>query len=167
MSLCIYTSKRFRWHRPVKSRREIFWGKRINVTFACLTSHTIWRFASHCRDWYPSCIWLDVPNWKLISSHIQYYCNMLPKRSLWHSATQYHISGVLCHKQVWGAGRSNCIQQYLWDVITCPCPSNLPVTQHLIWRIALAPMTGLPSVWPHVMSLWYAVIYAIPNKRMK
>ena len=38
-------------------------------------------------------------------------------------------SGLLCHKQVWRAGTSNCIPQYLWDVITCPCPSYLLVAQ--------------------------------------
>ena len=34
----------------------------------------------------------------------------------------YDISGVLFQKQVSRAGTSNYIPQYLWDMITCPCP---------------------------------------------
>ena len=30
--------------------------------------------------------------------------------------------GLVCQKQVSRAGTSNYIPQYLWDVITCPCP---------------------------------------------
>ena len=33
-----------------------------------------------------------------------------------------HIWGLVCQKQVSTAGASNYISQYLWDVITCPCP---------------------------------------------
>ena len=34
----------------------------------------------------------------------------------------HFISGVLCQEQVSRAGTSSYIAQYLWDVITCPCP---------------------------------------------
>ena len=36
----------------------------------------------------------------------------------------------LCQKQVSKAGRSNYIPQYLWDVITFPCPWYLLLAQH-------------------------------------
>ena len=38
--------------------------------------------------------------------------------------------GVLRQKQVSRAGTSNYIPQYLWDVITCPCPWYLFLAQH-------------------------------------
>ena len=47
--------------------------------------------------------------------------------------TWNNIWGVLCQKQVSRAGPSNYISQYLWDVITCPCPWYLPLVQHS-WR---------------------------------
>ena len=37
---------------------------------------------------------------------------------------------VLSQKQVSRAGTSNYIPQYLWDVITCPCPWYLLLAQH-------------------------------------
>ena len=33
-----------------------------------------------------------------------------------------HIRVVFCQKQVSKVGKSNCIPQIRWDVITCPCP---------------------------------------------
>ena len=38
--------------------------------------------------------------------------------------------GVLCQEQVSRAGSSNYIPQYLWDVITYPCPWCLLLAQH-------------------------------------
>ena len=37
---------------------------------------------------------------------------------------------LLCQKQVSRVGTSNYIPQYLWDVITCPCPWYLLLAQH-------------------------------------
>ena len=44
-------------------------------------------------------------------------------------AKQY-IRGVLCQKQVSRTGTCNYITQYMWDVITCPCPWYLFLAQH-------------------------------------
>ena len=41
-----------------------------------------------------------------------------------------NIWGVLCQKKVSRAGTSKCIPQYLWDVITYPCPWYLLLGQH-------------------------------------
>ena len=40
-----------------------------------------------------------------------------------------NIWGVFSHKQVSRAGKSNCIPQYLWYVINCPCIWYLLLTQ--------------------------------------
>ena len=44
--------------------------------------------------------------------------------------TSLHIWGVLCQVQVSRVRTSNYIPQYLWDVITCPCPWYPLMTQH-------------------------------------
>ena len=36
--------------------------------------------------------------------------------------TGFFIWGFVYQKQVSRAGTCNCIPQYLWDVVTCPCP---------------------------------------------
>ena len=35
--------------------------------------------------------------------------------------------GLVCQRHLWRAGASNDIPSYLWDVITCLCPWNLPL----------------------------------------
>ena len=42
----------------------------------------------------------------------------------WH-VISWKSTGLVYQKQVWRAGTSNYIPQYLWDVITCPWPSYL------------------------------------------
>ena len=46
------------------------------------------------------------------------WCKLLITRA-WGCA---HIRGVPCQKQVSWAAACNYIWQYLWEVITCPCP---------------------------------------------
>ena len=40
-----------------------------------------------------------------------------------------HISGLVCRRQVSRAWISNDIPEYLWDVITYPCPRYMPLAQ--------------------------------------
>ena len=40
-------------------------------------------------------------------------------------------SGMLCQKQISSTGTGNYILQYLWDVITCSCPWNLPLISRM------------------------------------
>ena len=50
--------------------------------------------------------------------------------------------GVLCQKQVSRAGTSNYTLQYLWDVITCPCPWYLlrsGTTLQILWDVITCP----------------------------
>ena len=51
--------------------------------------------------------------------------------NVWIFHVMYFIIwGVLCQKQVSKTGTSNYITQYLWDVITCPCPWYLFLAQY-------------------------------------
>ena len=45
------------------------------------------------------------------------------------------IARVLCQKQISRSGTSNYIPQILWDVITCPCPWYLLLSQHSSYRV--------------------------------
>ena len=47
------------------------------------------------------------------------------------------IWGLVCQKQVSRARTSNYIPQYLWDVITCPCP----------WYLILAHKSYIGTYW--------------------
>ena len=48
-----------------------------------------------------------------------------------NQCSRYHVIWrVLCQKQGSRAGTSNYIPQFLWDVITCPCPWYLLLAQH-------------------------------------
>ena len=51
-----------------------------------------------------------------------------PHQSRW--TLVHNIFRVLYQKQVSRAWTSNYIPQYLWDVITCPCPWYLLLAQH-------------------------------------
>ena len=51
--------------------------------------------------------------------------------------------GLMCQKQISRTGTSNYIPQYLWDVITCPCPWYLPLVQHsYIFLACLSQING-------------------------
>ena len=61
----------------------------------------------------------------------------------------YYIWGLVCQKQVSRAWTSNYIPYYLWDVITCPCPSfisasgthftnDFSITIQIRWKFHLA-----------------------------
>ena len=49
--------------------------------------------------------------------------------------SSYHISGMLCEKQVSRTGTSNYTPHILWDVITCLCPGYLLLSQHSSWNL--------------------------------
>ena len=83
----------------------------------------------------------------------------------WHGAVvvtppdmQQCISGVLCQKQVLRGGTRNYIQQYLWDVTTCPCPWYLLLAQHssLNKHINLIQYQG--TWWRHQMETFSALL---------
>ena len=61
------------------------------------------------------------------------------------------ISGVLCQKQVSRAGTSNYIIPYLWDVITCPCPWYLLLTQNSKYVVH-------PMICAHFSYLCFVVV---------
>ena len=49
----------------------------------------------------------------------------------------YSVWWLMCQRQVSRAGTSNYIPQYLWDVITCPCP----------WCLLLAHQSSYDIEW--------------------
>ena len=53
-------------------------------------------------------------------------------------------SGVLYQKQVSRVETSNYIPQYMWDIITCPCPWYLLLTQHpwYLWDLLYSIIKG-------------------------
>ena len=63
----------------------------------------------------------------------------------------------MTQKQVSRARTSNDIPQYLWDVITCPCPRNLLLAQHssvyggFKWWVMYLPILFISASW----ALWY------------
>ena len=57
-------------------------------------------------------------------------CNINTQRLTFHDITTSMKWGASCQKQVSRAGTSDYIPQYLWDVITCPCPWHLLQAQH-------------------------------------
>ena len=57
--------------------------------------------------------------------------------------------GVVCQKQVSGAGTSNYSPQILWGVITCPCPWYLLLTQHYSIDFSLLETEPLFQPKPH------------------
>ena len=59
------------------------------------------------------------------------------------------IWGLVCWKQVSRARISNYIPQYLWDVITCPCPGYLPLAH----KSSFATFKTVPSRYLAVIIL--------------
>ena len=49
------------------------------------------------------------------------HCTDCLCRVFFFSRIYQFYSDVLCQKQVSRAGTRNCIKQYIWDAITCPC----------------------------------------------
>ena len=57
---------------------------------------------------------------------------------------------LVCQKQVSRAGTSNHIPQYLWDVITCPCPTNLLLTHMFTYTL----FVKHNSIWEYQWCSW-------------
>ena len=75
---------------------------------------THWLLASlgHQQPWY----WLHTPVEERLK--MQLYC-FASKNIFCRKRVHW---GPVCHKQVSRAEKSNYILQFLWDVLTCPCP---------------------------------------------
>ena len=70
----------------------------------------------------------------------------------------------LCQKQVSRAGTSNYIPQYLWDVITCPCPWYLLLAQSPhIKSLLLLGIPGFSNVLYNGCKAWLALFYHFPQ----
>ena len=76
----------------------------------------------HKRQWHGAlvlsliCVWIN----RWINNREAWWFET-PSRSLWSHCYEKRVSGT---------GTSNYILQYLWDVITCPCPWDLLLAQH-------------------------------------
>ena len=86
--------------------------------------------------------------------------NHVSKRGHW----SYHIGifmyssipwywGMLCQQLVLRAGISNYIPQYLWDVITFPCPWYLLLAQHSYIKICNLHYSGVTWALKHLILL--------------
>ena len=61
---------------------------------------------------------------------------------------QWTTWGRVCQKQASKAGTNNYISQYLWDVITCPCPWYLLLVHKSIYHMKNKIMDGYPiQIW--------------------
>ena len=63
--------------------------------------------------------------------------------------------GVLCQKQVSRTGTSNYTPQILWDVITCPCPWYLLLTQYSSYDT----WNHYTKRWIYIRTSYYMVYY--------
>ena len=92
--------------------------------------HTYDKFAAHCYCYtatYPTLY--KCPTISLIMCHFDSnYYKYLRVWSTW---------GMLCQKQVSRARTNNYSPQYLWYVITCPCPWYLLLAQHSSYEYPL------------------------------
>ena len=101
----------------------------VDNTFKCIFLSILsqlkfeMKYVLYASDWWLNSI--DLSNCLTLNRQlVNHYLNQWWPRSL------MHIWGVLYQKQVSRAGTSNYIPQYLWDVITCPCPWYLLHTEH-------------------------------------
>ena len=73
--------------------------------------------------------------------------------------------GLVCQMQVSRAGTSNYITQYLWDVITCPCPWYLHLAQHSWYTLKRVDSPHKGPAMGGVETFFAVLLHKVLNKQ--
>ena len=109
----------------------------------CVTFHVVWRRYVFCKRILNLIARFMEPTWGPSGADRTQVGPMMAQWTLLSGNALRAEWRVLCQKHASRAGTSNYIPQYLWDVITCPCPlcslmshtfSIVSTRIHSVWR---------------------------------
>ena len=79
----------------------------------------------------------------ILSTNSDGFPSLFARKQSWHIITKwFHISGVMCHKQVSRVSKCYYTPQILWDVIAFPC----------LWYLILAQHSPFENGWGETLS---------------
>ena len=90
---------------------------------------------------------------KMLRLCLKSKCSNFPDFHMAPVPTNPHTWSVLCEKQVSSAGTCNYIPQYLWDIITFPCPWYLLLAQHSSYDSLCAEYISIYLYIPHISGI--------------